>query len=266
MRIGELEDAVGKELVSRRSQLTGELARLPERLAEPAPGATAPAVPLLDSVHISPEARTAQFGRSPGVVPDLPFPGPAEIISILQDIETAPDPTRAAAGLQRLAALATSAARSIHAGALLASQPPDPRAAAIVAAIQAYAATPPGSAAQTREVTLLIRELLNSMPPAPSKAVAGTPALPPASRFEQAAAAILVAVLHDGGEATTPFAPVRSGELPPALLSMLGAESRPPSRRKSVRRKLDASESDDEDEEPVGEDGEQNYRPDPRRT
>lgn len=257
MRIGELEDAVGKELSSRRSQLTGELARLPERLAEPAAGATAPAVPLLDSVHISPEARAVQFGRPPGPFPPDSFPGPGEVVSILQDIDSAPGSARAIAGLQRLAALATDAARSLQAGTFPAGQPLDRRAAAIVAALRAYAAARPGSAAQTREVVLLIREMLGAMATAASsKGVAGAPAPSPASRFEQAAGAILLAALHAGREAATASTPARPGELPPALLSMLGSENRVPVRPKVVRRKpkeRDRNRADEPTDDPADE-------------
>lgn len=265
MRIGELDDTVGREFSARRGNMLTEAARLPAKLAEPVPGAIAPAASLLDAVHISPEARTAQFGRMSSDGPDMPLPGPGEIVSVLQDIEATPDSARATAGLQRLAVLVTLAARSFSPGVLQPNLPVDPRAGAIAELLLAHAEAPPGTAPPNRDVALLVRELLKSLPQSPLLLSPGMPEPVSLSRFEQAGVAILLAATREGHQLAYPFSSARPGDLPPALLSMLGPAGGT-SRIKGVRRKLKDAGSRREDEaedETSPEEGEPSTFPNP---
>ncbi len=255
MRVGELEDSVGKEFTSRRNEIASEAMRLPARLAEPVPGATRLAVPLLDSVHISPEARAAQFGFPGSPVLTSALPSPTEIVSILRDIEVAPGSPRSTAGIQRLVSLVAQVSEGLP-GGIPGAPVTDSLAGALVRALLANTPEP-------AVISALVRELLNSSPQRASSGGAGAPA---ASRFEQVAVEILVAAAAANASDSlgTLQAAGRRGELPAALMSLL-AES-PKKSLPSRRRRLKRGDLDEDDDDATESGEPAPYLPDSPRT
>lgn len=235
MRIGELDDALGKEFAARRDAMQAELGRTAARLAEPR-AATRPAVPLADSVRISPEAQAALFARA-GAAPALgPFPSPSEVVAIFREIAAHGPGQVPPALVARLAGLV----RQLSAG--LPGQPPpgpprlaDRTAAALVRALLREGAAPEAAVA-------LARQLLSvSAPPG------GSLLAPAPTAFERATAALLMAVLRTRTEAQLPAEArpaTASADLPPGLLSFAAVA---PAARRPRRRK---SREDDDDPPP----------------
>ncbi|MGE3075254.1 MAG: hypothetical protein AB7N24_15975 [Dehalococcoidia bacterium] len=257
MRIGELDDAVGKEFTARRGNMLAEAAKLPAKLAEPPSGATAPAVAMSDSVHISPEARAAQFGPMPAANPLGMLPSPSEVASAIENLATAaPGSPAAAAGVAQLVSLAVQASGLPPAS--LPALPPATReqVAGLVRALLTRANQPGGAAttASAGEIQVLVRELVGALAqPATSASSA------PVSTYERAAAVLLVALAKEAAQGPNPqVAGQVPGDLPPALLELL-AMPQPVRRRPAKRRRDEAQRFDFDDDEEDGDEAAPDY-------
>ncbi len=232
MRIGEFDESLGREFDARRAAMASELPRLSARLAEPGHGATAPAVPLMDSVRISPEARAAG-SLNVGAFPLGPFPAPSELVAALAQLQSSPGAETATVA-QRLATLVGRLFLALGGNAVGGvPSAPLPAAAELVREVLALAGQPASPAAPDR-IASLARELLAL--PGPSGFSSSYPGDVP-TRFERAAAAILVALSGAAAASESPHAPgAEPGTMPPALLAFL-ASPRParPARRKRLR-------------------------------
>lgn len=186
MRIGELEDTAGKEFVARKAAMTAELARTGTRLAEPQP-ATAPAVPLSDSVHISPEAHEAWFGRPvPLEAAPGPFPSPAGMVAILREIAAQPPGQALPEAVSRLARFVQQLA------ARLPGRPPSMAPGATETTATAVLRLLGSPNPSPEAVHALVRQLVAQSSTAGARA--GGP--PARATFERAAGALVFAILR----------------------------------------------------------------------
>ena len=248
MRIGELDDSVGKETAVRRDAAATTLARLGQRLAEPVIPATKPAVSLADSVRISAEARAAQFAKAAGALPLPPFPSPVELVAALKVLATAKNPAEVAAATAQLAEFVRKMAASFSAPAAMAgARESDAVAEVLVRQLLGHGQPASRQAAPVflpdpPEVVWLVRRLLATLPSVPRGD--GLPSAAP-TQFERVAVAILIALTRVGaGERTDlhPTVPHEPAPFPAVLLGLLGAP-RPAFRRPRTRR---PKASDDE--------------------
>ncbi|MGE0599855.1 MAG: hypothetical protein AB7J35_10710 [Dehalococcoidia bacterium] len=257
MRIGELDDAVGKEFIARRGNMLAEAAKLPAKLAEPPSGATAPAVAMPDTVHISPEARAAQFGPLPASTNLGILPPPGEVVAAIQELATAaPGSPAAAAGVAQLVSLAVQA--SGVAAAALPELPPaaHEQVARLVQALLSRANQPGGAPGATdAQIQGLVRELLGALPQ-PQGSVGPAQV----STYERAAAVLLIGIAKQAPQDSMLIAAGRAqGDLPPALLELLAMPQ--PVRRRPARHRLDEELpfDFDEDERDAGEEPDGDY-------
>lgn len=248
VRIGEMDDAIGKQALARREALNGELSRLGAKLAEPGHGAVSPAGDLADSVRISAEARAAQFSRKLGELPLPPFPSPLQLVAALKSLAAARTPEQSAEAIRALVSLVRQLARALPANpAQGPATPSGETAAALVRAL--LSAGSPGHAGP------LARELLAAFP-----AQAAQGATVPATTFERAAVAILTAVmnLRASGDIPIPLAGGAPGAtpFPAALLGFLAQPS--PSGATRLKRRTDREalldDEDDSEDRPQPED------------
>jgi hypothetical protein len=124
----------------------------------------------------------------------------------------------------------------------------------LVQALTSNATTGYSNAVTPQAIAALVRELLNS-PNQPG--IGGTQGMPASSRFERAAVALLMAAVREGATLATASRAPQPGELPPALLGMLGSPQ-PVVRRPKKRKDENCSELDideDDGEEPGSERG-----------
>ncbi len=217
---GELADAAARELQARRASLASELARVAARSTLSGARAQPAVTPAEDEVHISTEARAANWARQAGI-PDVlrPFPSPTELIAALTAALNAPGET-APAEVARLARVLGELASGLPGAApsLSAVTPATALADAIVRVLLGTPAGAPPDARALRTALELVRELVTA-PAAPIAPEARRPAL-----MERAAAAIVLAVLRwRGSGVALPHAADGgpAAELPAALLSLV---------------------------------------------
>ncbi len=258
MRIGELDDSVGKQAGTRREAMATEIARLGAKLAEPAQGTAKPIGNIADSVRISAEARAAQFPRRLAELPLARFPSPAALVAALKDVAAAATSEGTVEPLARLVSLVRQMAQ-----ALPASPPASAATPASAAAAELVRVLLRGPNGSRDGVAALVRELLAALPSTPQH---GAPTLQ-ATPFERAAVAVLSAVMsaRADGQAALPSEQI-PGPLPPALYS---AAAGPPlarrgnrARRKVVRELPRSSDDFPDEEERAG----HAHLPDSRRT
>lgn len=244
MRIGELDDTVGKEFAARRDSMSTELSRLGTRLAEGGREATSPAVPLADAVRISPEARALLFSQRTGQLPLAPFPSPVELVSALRDLASTSTPGAVARAAEQVATLIRRIAGSFPGAAPLPSALPGDQVAD--ALVRAVLSSPPAQHGQPaspppapQQLANLVRQLLAAMPSSAAETSPGVVAPLPA---ERAAIAILLAVVRNTGReqsALLPPSPQQPAAFPAALLGLV-AGTVPPQRGRNRERKRPA--------------------------
>lgn len=257
VRVGEMDDALGKEFAARRDSMSSELNRLGARLAEGGKEATAPAVRLADTVRISPEARAAQFSQRSAELPLLPFPSPVDLVAALKDLASASTPAAAAELTEQITTLIRRIAQSFPGAAPIpATSPADDVAAALVRAVLA---TPPNAgpsgpgtpAFRPEQVANLVRQLFAALS---LTSAASTPGVVTPSTAERAAVTILLAIVRNGGgEQPVPQPPAaqQPGAFPAALLGILAGAvpPRPKNRERKRQAHLPSSPEDEEGSE-----------------
>jgi|GEM_PF-6254896 len=246
MRIGDFEDAVGKQLLARREGMNTDLARLGAKLSAPGNGAVSPAATVPDSVVLSAEARAAHLPPELANLPLPPFPSPRRLIAVMRELEASGHDaalSREAAG--RFVSLLRSLAASLPPGARV---PPGehPAAEALVRAALGGAATP-------GELVLLVRRLLQLSSPD----VRVTAQLPP-SAYERAVVAVLASLLRLRPE-LPPASGLAASTLPPGLLSFLASPPGPRPRRPGRARAGEPLRDDPQDD--LAEDSGRTYTP-----
>ena len=223
MRIGEFEDAVGKQVAARREALTGDLARMGAKLAEPGHGAVSPAASVPDSVVLSAEARTAHLPRDLAGLPLPPFPSPLQLIAALKEFEAATTPQARADLAAHLSQLVVRLSRSVPLGAAV---PPGENASA--ARLVRLLLGSPGA----EEAHALLRQLLAGA----GLASSASPATLPTTTYERAAVAILTAIMqHREGAGFVPAEPRLPQTFPAALLGLFAPPPAPRRRRQDPR-------------------------------
>lgn len=251
MRIGELEDSLGREFAARRDTMTAAVARLGERLAQAVIPATPPAVNLPDSVRISPEARAAQFAKS--AAPALPpFPSPVELVAALRELTTAPTSTATAAATKHLGELVLRLAQSFPAPA---PRPvmtdADVLADRLVRSLLLNAAGATPAPADPEHPANLVRQLLAALRSLPRGGEGAS--LPAPTTFERASVAILAALTRlspelSGQPGARMAAPDQS-PFPAALLGLLAEPARQPRPRSRPRKRSEKLAPDEPDPE-----------------
>jgi hypothetical protein len=253
MRIGELDDAIGKDLLARREAIGADLARLGAKLAEPRHGAVKPTGAIADTVRLSPEARAAHFSRHIADLPLAPFPSPVAVVTALKDILAATSPAAQGEAAGRLGDLVRQLAAALSPSPAGSDSGSHPAAAALVRTLLSSVGTDPG------RVAALVLELVTSFP-APGTHNGG-PTIAPTT-FERAAVAILVAVAaaKAGQTAAVPGAAAEA-QFPAALMAFLAP---PPVVRK--RRRESSKKLPPEADAGAKHEGEDDYLPDSRLT
>ncbi|HNM77802.1 MAG TPA: hypothetical protein PKI89_05535 [Tepidiformaceae bacterium] len=243
-----LQAQVARQFIERRDSMLQALA---SRIKTPAgEQGTPPAASLAgDEVLLSPEARAAAWQLrlvEPGGYPGLPAPD--RIVAALRAVFEAPPGTDLREPLAALRTLLAQLARNFPGDAPAGAAPSQP-AADIVRLLlgePGRGLLPAASRFDPAAVASAVRALLAQA----GLAAAGNP-----SPFERAAAALLAAVLtwREGapGQPYANPATHQPGDLPAALLSLAGAPTRLPKRRRAGRGSTDEHEwapPDNEDE------------------